>query len=357
MKNYLAALAFVFACSIGLFAQTPADFDGKRGQASVAAALEAAAVTPAPAAPVEHPSHSDMDWRDDKAAYKSVEPDATVYPRLPRSGAAITISAAEFKEKLEELTGVREVTIAGNKVRIPQRGGAQGLDLARAWLAQEYQKIGFQTSTHQFRRGVNFIAKKPGTSGKTLIISAHLDSVNNAGADDDGSGIIASLLIATALKNAGNVHTLQILGFDAEEKGLLGSDAYSKTVDKKEILGVMQMDMISYNSKRDGRFHVIDCDRADSKFLTAALMGNVQSLGLPLTRNKACTERSDHASFWRMGIPAIAVSENFFGGDGNSCYHQPCDVIDERLNFDYAAAIATALANSAAALISPAPAL
>ena len=351
MRHYLAAPACVLACSIGLFAQTPADFDGKRGNVSVATALEIAA--PKPAMIVDQESFPDMDWRSDKAAFESAKLDPTIYVRPQHAPSfSIAISPVAFKEKLEELTGVREVVIAGAKVRIPQRGSAKGLELARAWLAQEYQKIGFQTSTHQYDRGVNFIAKKPGTSGKTLIISAHLDSVNNAGADDDGSGIIASLLIASALKNAGNVHALQILGFDAEEKGLVGSDAYSRTLDKKDIIGVLQMDMIAYNSKRDGHFHVIDCDRAESKFLTEAFMGSVQSMGLPLTRVKACTDRSDHSSFWRMGIPAVAISENFFGGDGNSCYHRPCDVVDARLNFDYAAAIATALANSAATLLS-----
>ncbi len=351
MRYYLAAPACVLACSIGLFAQTP-DFDGKRGQVPVAAELEIAAAKPAMI--VDYSPFPDMDWRNDKAAFESAELDPMIYVRPQHAPASsISISPAEFKEKLEELTGVREVVIAGAKIRIPQRGSAKGLELARAWLAQEYQKIGFQTSTHQFSRGVNFIAKKPGTSGKTLILSAHLDSVNNAGADDDGSGIVASLLIASALKNAGNVHTLQILGFDAEEKGLVGSDAYSRTLDKKEIIGVFQMDMISYNSKRDGRFHVIDCDRADSKFLTEAFMGTAQTMGLPLTRVKACTDRSDHASFWKVGIPAVAISENFFGGDSDSCYHRPCDVVDERLNFGYAAAIATALANSTAALIGP----
>ena len=51
-----------------------------------------------------------------------------------------------------------------------------------------------------------------------------------------------------------------------------------------------------------------------------------------------------------QGKPAIVVSENFFGGDGNPCYHQSCDKVD-KVNFDYMTRLTTALARAVAELV------
>ena len=69
--------------------------------------------------------------------------------------------------------------------------------------------------------------------------------------------------------------------------------------------------------------------------LSDEIKSSIASLGLPLSVVKTCTDRSDHASFWRHKLPAVVISENFFGGDGDPCYHAKCDVMDDRLNYDY----------------------
>jgi hypothetical protein len=92
---------------------------------------------------------------------------------------------------------------------------------------------------------------------------------------------------------------------------------------------------MGFNGRKDGAFHVIDCSRPESIFLGQEIRNSISSLGLPLSIVKTCTDRSDHASFWRNNIPAVVISENFFGGDADPCYHAKCDVMDDRLNYEY----------------------
>lgn len=89
------------------------------------------------------------------------------------------------------------------------------------------------------------------------------------------------------------------------------------------------------NSRKDGSFHVIDCQKENSLFLSQGIRSSINKLGLPINIVKACTDRSDHASFWRNKLPAVVISENFFGGDADPCYHAKCDIVDERLDYSY----------------------
>lgn len=284
--------------------------------------------------------HETHDWRTDHEAFASVQIDRRVYAQGSQFDAqGVKIEASEFKTKLEDLT------------RIAERGSEASRNRTREWLEQEYKALGFAVSLHNYGKGANLIAEKAGTSGKVLILSSHMDSVFNAGANDDGTGTVANLLIAKALAGSTFKHTLRILAFDNEEQGLVGSGKYVKALDAGQIIGDIQMEMMGFNSKKDGKFHLIDCDRGDAAFMTTAIMQSVQALNLPLTRVKACTDRSDHGSFWKEKIPAVVLSENFFGGDGDPCYHDKCDVIDDRIDFSYASLITQAVGSAVVKLL------
>jgi hypothetical protein len=304
-------------------------------------------------------AHQADDWRGDARAFKSVRIDRRDYlgrkqnfSDFERGGLEpVTIDESEFQKMMEQLSGKVPVILDGASMTITERGGAAGRNLARRWLTQEYVNLKYAVSTDNFSGGANLIAEKAGTSGKTLILSSHLDSVGNAGANDDGAGTVAAFLIAKALSSAAAKNGLRIVAFDREEAGLVGSAAYTASLNAADIIGDIQLEMMSFNAKKDGHFHVVDCDRPDSAFLTAEIMRSIMSLGLPLTRVAACTDRSDHSSFWKQRIPAVVVSENFFGGDGDPCYHRKCDVVDGRLDFKYAANITRGIANAVAELI------
>lgn len=302
-------------------------------------------------------AHEEHDWRYDTMAYLSVEqspiPFEPVHKKNLKRNPRAAVNFAEtrldmefFKQKLEILTGEKPFTFEGEEVEISERKSTKGLDLARAFLAEEYKKLGFTVSFAPFGKGVNIIAEKLGTKTpeKVLILSSHIDSVGNRGANDDGTGTIGLLTVARELAKAEYGATIRILGFDREEVGMKGSDAYTATIkDRSQIIGNINFEMMGHHSQNDGGFHLIDCSRKDSLFLSDSIKQSISSLKLPLSVVKTCTDRSDHASFWRRNIPAVVISENFFGGDGDPCYHSRCDVMDERLNYPYMANILAAV--------------
>jgi Peptidase family M28 len=275
-----------------------------------------------------------------EAPYRSADPSA-----LDPAPPGVAIDQEFLGARLRELSGAAPTVVGGRSVTLRERGSPEGRALARAWLRERYEGIGFVVREETYRGGlygdgVNVIAEKAGADpSRVLILSAHYDSVGNAGADDDGSGTVSALAIARALKDADLAIGLRVVAFDQEERGLLGSEAYARALSEagqlRQVVGVLNLEMTAYDSDDDGHYHVIDCGENTSPELSARVVEAAGSRGdLRLTRVDACTNRSDHASFWRHGAPAVAISEDFFGGDDNPCYHARCDRID-RLNLDY----------------------
>jgi len=273
-------------------------------------------------------AHETHDWREDYMAYLSVQYE------LPMSYQQTSLTKFNrqrvdmnfFKEKLITLSSTTD------------RRATENLDIARQFLKAEYEKLGFTVRFEVFGGGSNFVAEKIGSSQpeKVLILSSHIDSVRCKGANDNGTGTIGLLAVAQELSKKNFSYTVRILGFDKEETGLVGSDAYVAAIQNKpNIIGNINFEMMGVNSRKDGSFHVIDCQKDTSVVISNEIKSSIANLGLPLTVVKACTDRSDHASFWRHKIPAVVISENFFGGDADPCYHAKCDVVDERLDYKY----------------------
>lgn len=251
---------------------------------------------------------------------------------------------------LQELSGEKAFDTPDGTRKIIHRGSDEGRKLARQWLAQKYTALGFKVSEHNYGSGTNFIADRTGKDPtKVFIISAHLDSKSNAGADDDGAGTISALAIAAALSQQPLKYSLRILGFDQEELGLVGSKAYAKKLKTdntlNQVVGVLNLEMTAYDGDKDFAFHAIHCNENKSKDIADAIATTIKNYQIGLKVIPACTEASDHASFWQYGVPAIVISENFFGPqkDGNPCYHKACDKVNI-LNFEYMHRLTTAAA-------------
>jgi hypothetical protein len=296
-------------------------------------------------------AHLADDWRHDYMAYLSVEADTSPIRNFSsshksRKTSSVGINMVYFKEVLAQLSGETAVEINEQRAMITERKSEINLNRTRNLLKQEFYKHGFETDNHVFGGGVNFIAEKKGTvhPERTLILSAHIDSVGNKGANDNGTGVAGLLALAQILSGSQFPITIRMIGFDKEEVGLRGSDAYVSSLrDRDQIIGNINFEMMGVNARKDGAFHVIDCGRTESLFLSAAIRKSIIQRQLDLSIVRACTNRSDHASFWRRNIPAIVISENFFGGDADPCYHNRCDVMDDRLNYPYMAQILEAI--------------
>ena len=258
-----------------------------------------------------------------------------------------------LEEMLYKLSGEIDFESAGIATRIPERGSESAKESARNFLISAYRDLGYDTELHAFggfwNKGVNVIAKKTiSKNAPTVILSSHYDSMNNKGADDNGAGTIANLVIAKALKNVDLDFNVLFVAFDLEEKGLLGSKAYVKELQKtgklQNIAAVINIEMLGYDSDNDGAIHVIHCNENSSKRLYDAYWKSTKQAKLKLVDVEACTNRSDHAPFWQKNIPAIVLSQNFFGGDGNPCYHKKCDDVSI-INWNYINANTQAILN------------
>jgi len=272
----------------------------------------------------------------------------------------VDIDQVYLLDRLRTLAGEQKAEIAGREVLIRERRQGEMKQYARDWLRQEYEALGYTVREESyaglsFTGSANFVAERVGEDpGRVLILSSHLDSVGNAGADDNASGTVAALAIAKALKDLPLKVTLRVVAFDEEEIGLVGSKAYVSALRSRgelsQIVGAINLEMLAYQSREDGAFHVIDCAENESDRLAQVFRRIAASdVELRLRPERACTNRSDHASFWRAGIPAVVVSENFFGGDGNPCYHRSCDQF-KRINADYLTRMTRLVARAVAVL-------
>jgi hypothetical protein len=273
------------------------------------------------------------------------------------SDSTISIDPAFLRAKLNELSGATPTVVDGRTVTIAERSSNAGRANARAWLRREYEALGFTVAEAPYGSSgaANFVAEKRGRDAtRYLVLSSHYDDVGNAGADDDGSGTVTVLAAAQALSRSELAYDLRVVAFDQEENGLVGSAAYARALDAQTrwagFMGNVSVEMTGYDGNDDGAFHVIDCNENTSADLSAAVARVVARDPLRLRRSDACTDRSDHASFWRYDQPSVVVSQDFFGGDDNPCYHRACDRVD-RVNFDYMTRMTTAVARAAEELI------
>lgn len=168
-----------------------------------------------------------------------------------------------------------------------------------------------------YENGTNIIGILPGIgprSNRKVIISAHYDSEENPGADDDGSGVAGVLEAARVLSKHQFDATLVFAAFDQEEIGARGSRLYARTCKGSKILGMISMDMIAFRPTDSGLISLSRCDSSRGS-RSAKLLNRVQlafetytPFGVyALTGENA----SDPVRFYKAGFPALLVSEEF----------------------------------------------
>jgi hypothetical protein len=252
--------------------------------------------------------------------------------------------------------------------------------------------------SHEGRTYHNLEAELIGTLDASergiVILSAHLDSTAASspgfdaesdpapGADDDGSGLAAVLVVARecALMPAPQ-HTIRFVLFHAEEHGLVGSKAYARDQAQQAapIVAVFQLDMIGHNQTAPPTFqiHAGYLPSADVQERSVVLGERLQQLvatvapQLPVPRlfrsdgpaahqRDPAENRSDHSPFHQRGYAACAVTEDFaFGApfddptaEINPHYHRLSDQ-SEQIDYEYAAAIARVTAAAMWAIANP----
>jgi Peptidase family M28 len=196
----------------------------------------------------------------------------------------------------------------------------------------------------------------PARAGQYVAIGAHHDhdgigvaeggdSIFN-GADDDGSGTVAVLEIAERLASLPAAErparSILFVWHTAEEKGLLGSDQFTRdpSVPRDSIVAQLNIDMIGRNSP-DSLYLV------GSRRISTELGDAVEAVNAAQPRPfffdysmdvqghpERIYCRSDHFNYARYGIPIT-----FFTTGLHPDYHKVSDEV-ERIDFDKLARVA-----------------
>lgn len=248
---------------------------------------------------------------------------------------------------------------------------------AREYIQNAFLVAGLEGRQHTFtyagRLGINLLARKVGSNPalSPILVSAHYDTVpGSPGADDNASGVAAMLECARALASAPIQRTVEFVAFDMEETqpegaGLIGSGAFVRDqAPTAGYQGVYNLETVGYTScpgtqgfpsgfqylfpgvyrhVEERRFSgdsvaVVAESRSTTlsqRLVTAARFAPGLDMipveipaGLPIPSD---VFRSDHASFWAAGIPAVMITDtaNF----RNPHYHTARDTAD---TLDYA---------------------
>lgn len=216
----------------------------------------------------------------------------------------------------------------------------------------------------------NILADTAGRADRTVVVGAHLDSVDEGpGINDNGSGSAAILETAIELAESGDEPTnrVRFAFWGAEEDGLVGSEYYVSQLTKRQIKDHavnLNFDMVA--SPNFVRF-VYDGD--GSEFGSTGPNGSARveqvftdyfaSQGLE-TEPTEFDGRSDYSGFIDAGIPAgglftgaegIKTEEEaaIYGGTAgvayDPCYHSECDTI-ENINMEVLEQMADAIAHA-----------
>ena len=199
-----------------------------------------------------------------------------------------------------------------------------------------------------------------------IVIGAHYDTVpGSPGADDNATGVAVLLELARDIASAPLKYPVQLVAFDMEEYGYLGSSHHAAKYkqQQKSIRLMISLEMLGYcnhnpNSQsypaglkdfypNSGNFiALIGTLRTVPDLIN--LSGKIRKSGQPCewlpVPNRGLivpdTRRSDHVPFWDNGYPAIMVTDT--ANMRNPHYHRESDRI-ETLDLDFLAGVCQGL--------------
>ena len=151
--------------------------------------------------------------------------------------------------------------------------------------------------------GANVIVTLPGNAARTIVVGAHLDRVNaGRGAVDNGAGCAALIeLVAAFTASPLERATLQIVFFDREEAGLLGSRAFF--AGGRHVDYAINLDVFAYGNEL-----FATASRPDG-LLSRSLRAASDAAGLPLrTVPRASYPNSDHVTMMNAGLDTLGLA-------------------------------------------------
>lgn len=236
--------------------------------------------------------------------------------RLAKAAGTTLMELRQFADEaggIRDLPGVTldlDIEIAREQVMADNVGG---IIRGRGALAEQFVVIG----AHIDHVGYGYFGSRAGPAGVGKL---------HPGADDNASGAAGLLLAAKQLSEMyaklpadANVRSVMLVGFNGEEGGLIGSRAFTRTspVPADKTYAMLNMDMIG--RLRNDKLEVSGVGSAEG--FAEWLQESWNTSGLTVKTLPGGSGPSDHASFYRSGIPVL----HFFTGL-HAEYHMPTDL-------------------------------
>ncbi len=294
----------------------------------------------------------------------------------PGSGGAAPGFPRPDRARLE--ADVRTLALPRHAVAAPV-----ALEAAEDHVALELGAAGLRVERQLFEwRGAEFrnvLATRDGSDPARpwLLVGAHVDSrPRTPGADDNATGVAATLEVARLLRAAPLAATVQFVGWNLEELQALplhyalGSRAHARMLREqgRRLAGVLNLEMLGYTSERQrvpAGLRLVKRIPQRGDFLAA--IGDTRSRALLETFERAArahvpivplvvplsgwllpdVRRSDNARFWDEGFASLLITDT---ADLRSPhYHRPTDT-PETLDWDFLARSTAAVAAAVRAL-------
>ena len=204
-------------------------------------------------------------------------------------------------------------------------------DTCGAWIVKTMGNYGYTPMVQSWNHDnltdtvniTSYIFRKPGRSGKRIMIGAHYDSRESRGAEDNGSGIGMALETAARFADKDLEYTLDFCFWDGEElRGCAGSYYYMLTcTDPENIALYINLDclgagdtMFVYGGQYTEEGVLVQDWGYRLAMETAAELGidlhTIPPLAEPEFRAPTRTTGSDQKHFASYGIPYIYFEAN-----------------------------------------------
>ena len=223
-----------------------------------------------------------------------------------------------------------------------RNAGSDDADKAAKYIVQQFEAMGVEPyfkegyyqpfekyGTNTYKNIVGVIpGNDPVLKNEYIIIGAHYDhlGVKNEkvynGADDNASGTATVIEMARILKDRQNQlkRSVIVVAFDAEEKGLWGSNHLAETLDLSKIKLMMSIDMVGWLHKgKTLRLHGAATIKDGKKLLKEA----AEKMQLDINAYDFETSvfgATDTRGFAMKNVPTLYVTTGL-----KSPYHKPED--------------------------------
>jgi len=288
------------------------------------------------------------------------------------------ISVAEIatSKRIKEITTFLAVEIGTRNYQ-----NYDNLEMSVSFIIKSFEELGYTIEIMSYEANgqvfKNVIAYSPENdpTKNTILIGAHYDSCFNPGADDNATGVAGMIELARLFKDEKLNHNLRFVGFVNEEPPFFNSKSMGSMVYANEIKSsgdkikvAVILETIGYYSEKpfSQKYLPLLGPFYPNKGNFIAIVGNFNSKNIVNTlytsfknNKKFPAERvvspesipginfSDHWSFWKVGIPAVMITDTAYLRNSN--YHKKTD-LPATLNFEKMAKMIFGLRDSIIAL-------